>query len=139
MTTSGYTNSSTYNIGTNSNPSVYIGGSTFSTVTFTESSGTVKLSCPQHRTESDNVEYLDGLVISYCAVCGDRIEITRLPGGFNAVHARELAQRLVVAAGSGEVSGEDLEELSALVRQIKEEKMVLGEISDLLDVVRNLL
>jgi hypothetical protein len=97
------------------------------------------INCPIHRTNPDNIEYMDGKVVTYCLHCDARIEVTRLPGGLNFVHAKELAQRLIVLCGQGELTGEELLELSNLRRDVRAEQEKLSEIAALLRTVEILL
>lgn len=102
-------------------------------------SGSVTNWCYQHITSDENIEYLDGKVFSYCVNCQARIEIGRVPGGVKAIHARELAERLIVASHEGGLEGEEIAELSELVHSIKEEMETLDSILALLRTAEMLL
>ncbi len=129
-------------------------GSTAGSVTFTTAGATTgttfvgtadpflttpNITCPVHQTNPDNIEYMDGKVVSYCVLCDARIEVARVPGGVNLVHAKELAQRLIVLSAEGDLSGDELLELSNLRHDVNVEQETLDEIAALLRTVEILL
>lgn len=43
-----------------------------------------------HTLSEDLIEYIDGVVVAYCAVCNDRCTIARLPGGISFLRVKAL-------------------------------------------------
>lgn len=95
------------------------------------------MSCPGHVTSEDLIEYGDGVVVSHCALCQARIEITRVPGGMNVLRLKDLVARLV-ASNPDELS-ELLGEFADQKNAFAEEHRALDEAADLLRTAETLL
>lgn len=55
----------------------------------------VPLRCTTHALDPDVVEYIDGVIVSYCLTCRERFEIRWLPGGTGALRLRAVAELIL--------------------------------------------
>jgi hypothetical protein len=62
----------------------------------TEHAEIIPLRCGTHTLDPDAVEYIDGLIVSYCTACRERFEIRWIPGGTGALMLRFVAEQILV-------------------------------------------
>lgn len=82
-----------------------------------------------HRVDGEFVEYIDGILVASCDLCGSRIVFNQAPGGSNA---KKIEGLLLELSQTDEFSEEQLELLADLASQIQEEAEALDRSLQLL-------
>lgn len=95
-----------------------------------------------HRAAADVTEYIDGEMVSYCAGCGERIILPRVPGAVPILRLKRFIETMVTLATDGEADideGALLYEYTELKRAIETEADALSRLQSLLDIAERLI
>lgn len=89
-----------------------------------------------HRLPEDLIEYIDGTIVGYCASCGTRVVIDRVPGGVSLVRAKALLASLMSLGTDHEVVDESeiFGHLALLQKEMEAEEYALEEVREMMDL-----
>lgn len=88
-------------------------------------------------------EYIDGVIVSSCSVCGKRIQLDRIPGGVSLLRVQELLGAVMNIEDIENIEGFNLSDLlgkfTELRDQLEKEEFAVRQERKLLDLAAQIL